>query len=281
VRFESQTIPQTSHRSYLFSHQPIAPEIQEGGNIGQVIITVKDTGPGLSPDQQLTLFREGVQFNPNQLQGGQGSGLGLWISREIVSLHGGVINVTSEGLGQGSCFDVRLPVRFANALDDLPSPSMNSQAQALGRYQQPLKPPPLDTVQQPPSAFFSPCERYVLVVDDAASNRKLVSRLLTKKGFVCHEAENGLKCVEKVLAGDVSYEFIVLDYEMPVMDGPSAARQLRESRVATLIIGVTGNVLPEDFDYFLKQGANAVLAKPVSIDDLLEKVRFLQQQQQV
>jgi two-component system, sensor histidine kinase len=280
VRFESQTIPQTSHRSYLFSNQPIAPEVQEGDDVGHVVITVRDTGPGLSSEQQLTLFREGVQFNPNELQGGQGSGLGLWISREIISLHGGTVTVTSEGLGKGSCFDVMLPVRIGNEVETLASPSVALRKLENSRRSVPTPELP-DAGRHPPEAFFSPCDRHVLVVDDAASNRKLVSRLLKGKGFVCHEVENGLKCVEKVLAGEAQYEFIVLDYEMPVMDGPSAARMLRENRVDVLIVGVTGNVLPEDVEHFLKQGANAVLAKPVNIDELLNKVRFLQQQGRV
>jgi CheY-like chemotaxis protein len=302
VKFQSQNIPQSSHRSVLFSnHQAavIAPENYRSSveEAGQVVITVTDTGPGLSQEQQQTLFREGVQFNPNELQGGQGSGLGLWISREIVSLHGGTIAVTSEGLGKGSTFEVRLPLRRTFYLDDLPSPSAVLRKLELSKHRSlpasgtsPSRPSAAapqntaaaasDSHPQPAQMepFFSPGERHVLVVDDAPSNRKLVSRLLRSRGFVCHEAENGLQCVEKMFAATVPYEFIVLDYEMPVMDGPSAARQLRENRFVLPIIGVTGNVLPEDREFFLKQGANAVLPKPVNIDDLLNKVNSLREE---
>ena len=253
------------------------------------MITVTDTGPGLSHEEQQTLFREGVQFNPNELQGGQGSGLGLWISREIVSLHGGHITATSEGAGMGSTFEVRLPLRRTFSLDDLPSPSAVLRKLELSNYRSSLAPDfhplpssslsPSQPAASPNSCLqskpFSPEERHVLVVDDAPSNRKLVSRLLRSRGFVCHEAENGLQCVEKIFAAVVPYEFIVMDYEMPVMDGPSATRQLRENHLEIPIIGVTGNVLPEDREFFLKQGANAVLAKPVNIDDLLNKVNSL------
>jgi CheY-like chemotaxis protein len=306
VHFESENIPQSSHRSVLFlNHQAaaVAPEMSQSGpyaeEAGHVVITVRDTGPGLSPEQQLTLFREGVQFNPNELQGGQGSGLGLWISREIVSLHGGTIAVTSEGLNQGSTFEVRLPLRRTFSLDELPSPSAVLRKLELSNFRSSQAPDPVRDISvassapvmhiaaaspvthpSPPQSqtepFFSPHDRHVLVVDDAPSNRKLVSRLLRSRGFVCHEAENGLQCVEKIFAAAVPYEFIVLDYEMPVLDGPSAARQLRENRYEILIIGVTGNVLPEDREFFLKQGANAVLPKPVNIDELLNKVSSLQ-----
>lgn len=280
VRFEPQSIPQASHRSYLFSHNhnTILPELplDPEDNAGQVIISVKDTGPGLSHEQQQIMFREGVQFNPNELQGGQGSGLGLWISREIVSLHGGTITVTSEGLGKGATFEVRLPLRRVSEQEDLLSPSPSARRKLdISKYKVP------DTVRSPVvenenEQFFSPQDRHVLVVDDAPSNRKLVSRLLKSKGFVCHEAENGQQCLEKVISGAISYEFIVLDFEMPIMDGPTAAKNIREKEIETLIIGVTGNVLPEDQEHFLKQGANAVLPKPVNIDELLYKVQHLQ-----
>jgi two-component system, sensor histidine kinase len=63
-----------------------------------------------------------------------------------------------------------------------------------------------------------------------------------------------------------------LDYEMPVMDGPSAARRLREEKCDLLIIGVTGNVLPEDKAHFIRQGANLVMSKPLDITELLTEV---------
>jgi CheY-like chemotaxis protein len=269
---------------------------------------VKDSGPGLSPEQQEALFHQGVQFNPNQLQAGQGSGLGLWISKEIVSLHHGTILVTSEGLGCGSTFKVTLPVvlreNLASCLGsptalilscasgeqsllgcedfgegegksgDLHYPSQDdsggepylSPVSALPLNSNPPKPEP-QPEQEPKSRA-----RHVLVVDDAPSNRKLVCRLLRSKGFVCHEAENGAECVEKVMSREHPYELILMDFEMPVMNGPSAARRLRENRCDLLIIGVTGNVLPEDQSYFLEQGANVVLRKPLNVSDLLEEI---------
>jgi two-component system, sensor histidine kinase len=230
--------------------------------IGHVVISVTDSGPGLSEEQLCTLFHEGVQFNPNKLQAGQGSGLGLWISKEIVNLHHGQIRAKSDGLGYGATFEVKLPVVLRDTLNSEPRLSASERWSA-------------------PDGFH-PRERslrgvrpaHVLVVDDAASNRKLVSRLLKSKGFICHEAENGQECVDKVLAGEHPYEFILLDYEMPVMDGPSAARRLREEKCDLLIIGVTGNVLPEDKAHFISQGANLVMPKPLDITELLTQLRI-------
>jgi signal transduction histidine kinase/ActR/RegA family two-component response regulator len=228
--------------------------------IGNIVITVTDSGPGLSAEQQLALFHQGVQFNPNQLQAGQGSGLGLWISKEIVSLHHGTILVTSDGLGCGSTFEVTLPVVLR---EDRPT---------VMRPIGPLQTPKASDLHSPISAKFKSRARHVLVVDDSALSRKVVCRLLKSQGFICHEAENGAECVEMVLAGKCPYELILMDFEMPVLDGPSAARQLRDDKCDLLIIGVTGNVLPEDKQYFIDHGANIVLSKPLNVSELLEMV---------
>jgi two-component system, sensor histidine kinase len=239
---------------------PQLPENQTRGQLngfGKIVITVSDTGPGLSPEQLLSLFKEGVQFNPNELQAGQGSGLGLWISKEIVALHHGTITARSDGLGTGTTFEVVLPIL---CLDETYFSARSNRC---------FFPTPN---HRKPHVIDAGFDRYVLVVDDASSNRKLVSRLLKSKGFICHEAENGQECVDKVLAGDHPYEFILLDYEMPVLDGPSAARRLREEKYDLLIIGVTGNVLPEDKAHFIRQGADLVMPKPLDIDELLQNI---------
>ena len=233
------------------------------GSIGKIIFTVSDNGPGLSLDQQQSLFGEGVQFNPNELQAGQGSGLGLWISKEIIKLHDGHIAVRSAGLGCGATFEVHLPI---HSIDDCYATSGANRVKLTPTHR-------AKEFHTLPS--FSAC--HVLIVDDAASNRKILSRLLKSKGFICHEAENGQECVDKVLAGEYPYEIILLDYEMPVMNGPTAARRLREEKCDLLIIGVTGNVLPEDKEHFICHGANEVLCKPVNIGELFRCIKEYQQ----
>jgi CheY-like chemotaxis protein len=110
--------------------------------------------------------------------------------------------------------------------------------------------------------------RRILVVDDAVSNRKLLVRLLKARGYVCEQAENGqhaLDVYRNLCERGVPLETIVMDYEMPVMDGPTATKLLREAGCDLLIIGVTGNLLPEDVNYFKEQGADAVLGKPLDV----------------
>ena len=114
----------------------------------------------------------------------------------------------------------------------------------------------------------------VLVVDDALSNRKMLVRLLERLGNTCLAACNGQEAVSVIDADKVTAEAdpshipidtILMDYEMPVLNGPDATKLLRENGCAALILGVTGNVLDEDVAHFIKMGADKVLAKPVQL----------------
>lgn len=112
---------------------------------------------------------------------------------------------------------------------------------------------------------------YLLIVDDSVSNRKFLGRLLTRSGHVCDLAEDGAQALEmeiKKRRECEPYDCILLDYEMPVVNGPNAAKEMRRTGSDVLIVGITGNVLPEDVTYFISCGANAVLPKPLKLADL-------------
>jgi len=111
----------------------------------------------------------------------------------------------------------------------------------------------------------------VLVVDDTELNRKLLIRLLKNKGHVCDEAENGkvgLELVNESIQRGNPYDTVLLDYEMPVMNGPTAALKMRLSGCDAFIVGITGNIMPADIQRFKGNGANVVLAKPLRMRDL-------------
>ena len=117
----------------------------------------------------------------------------------------------------------------------------------------------------------------ILVVDDALMNRKLLIRLLQSNGHSCGEAENGQALIDSIhfsFFGSsaefkaAQYDCILVDYEMPVMNGPEACKAIREMGYTGFVVGVTGNLLPEDVGYFMDCGANAVLPKPFNYNDL-------------
>eukprot|EP00607_Mallomonas_marina_P007615 CAMPEP_0182421366 /NCGR_PEP_ID=MMETSP1167-20130531/6728_1 /TAXON_ID=2988 /ORGANISM="Mallomonas Sp, Strain CCMP3275" /LENGTH=140 /DNA_ID=CAMNT_0024598427 /DNA_START=235 /DNA_END=657 /DNA_ORIENTATION=- len=109
----------------------------------------------------------------------------------------------------------------------------------------------------------------VLVVDDVALNRRMVIRVIKCKWSRIEEAEDGLVAVEmaqKAVAEGDPYELILMDYQMPKMNGPEAAEIMREEGHKAFIIGVTGNGLPADVEYFLSKGTDRVLIKPLKLE---------------
>ena len=245
---------------------------------GLLQLKVTDTGAGMSHEQLGELFNEGVQFNVNKLQAGQGSGLGLYIARGIVEQHGGTLTAASDGLGRGATFTVTVPlyrilqtasepraVPFGN--DDI-NTSSTTRSDHSDQHQ-------LVRSDTPPTEEAEKLR--ILVVDDALTNRKLLMRLLHNRGHECDGAKDGVEAVQMVVGAmeesrstpsSRMYDSILLDYEMPEMDGPTAARKIRELGCDSFIVGITGNVLPEDVAYFQNSGANCVMPKPINIESL-------------
>ena len=132
----------------------------------------------------------------------------------------------------------------------------------------PIVPQEFKTIEEPDAPVNS-SPLHVLVVDDVASNRRLLKRLVTNHGHNAEEAIDGQDAVEKVADamhnGD-PFDTILMDYEMPRMCGPEAAKFIREALHSdAFIVGVTGNVLAEDIEHFTSCGANAVLPKPIQM----------------
>ena len=120
----------------------------------------------------------------------------------------------------------------------------------------------------PPDAMEEVVKYCILVVDDSPLNRKMLSKLLKSKGHHIEEAENGEMAVDKIKqeadAGR-NYDVILMDYVMPVMDGPTATRAIRAMDIKTPIFGLTGNAIDTDIKIFLNAGADSVLIKPFSL----------------
>uniref|UniRef100_A0A7S3M3C7 Response regulatory domain-containing protein n=1 Tax=Spumella elongata TaxID=89044 RepID=A0A7S3M3C7_9STRA len=111
-------------------------------------------------------------------------------------------------------------------------------------------------------------QKRILLVEDATSNHCLDMKMLAKQGHVCEQAHDGQMAVDMVQAAEKNnsaYDMILMDYEMPVMNGPTATAKLRELGFTLPIVGVTGNVLPADMEHFMAQGADAVLPKPLQL----------------
>lgn len=239
---------------------------------GHIKISLKDSGVGLSQKQIDAVFEQGVQFNANALQEGKGSGLGLFIAKGIVEQHGGNLLASSEGDGRGSTFSLSFPVfstfeenkpKDENILIPAPTIADTSTLFACERHE--------TNVADSDSNSPKPQPFTVLIVDDDPMNRKLLSMLLTRRGWTCDCAEDGRIAVDLVknsLASKNPYTSIILDYEMPNLNGPDAATRMRELGCTSCMVGLTGNVLPDDISYFIGCGVERVFGKPVKLEEL-------------
>ncbi|NVO31035.1 response regulator [Hymenobacter sp. P5342] len=197
---------------------------------------VRDTGIGIAPEQQEAIFEDFSQANASTTRQYGGTGLGLSIARNLVQLHGGRLWVESEE-GRGSTFWVEIPARPAD----------------------PATIPPEATAVLPP---FEPALR-VLVAEDNALNQLVARRTLEAWNVQVTVADNGRLAVEA--ARKQPFDAVLLDVQMPEMDGYEAARQLRllfPDPTRLPLIGLTASALPEDRVLALAAGMNDTLAKP-------------------
>ena len=235
---------------------------------GLLQISVLDSGAGMTPAQVETVFGDGVQFNANELQKGNGTGLGLHIAKGIMELHEGTLVASSAGLGLGTNFCMTMP------LYHIPEEELKEFSSSLshGIDEENL----LDITSCTAAATIAEPEYEagplrVLIVDDAGMNRKLLARLLKNHGHICDEADDGDVGVEMMkisMAENELYDTVLLDHEMPRLSGPEAAKQMRAMGSDVFIVGVTGNLLPDDVALFKECGANAVLPKPFRLTAL-------------
>jgi CheY-like chemotaxis protein len=186
-----------------------------------------------------------------------GTGLGLTIVQRIAEALGGSVSVTSA-VGQGSCFVLKVAMG-------------KSQGRASGRENdqalQSAKPTPA------PSGLE---DRRVLLVEDGLDNQRLISYILTKAGVHVEIAENGrsgaAKAMEASLAGR-PFEIILMDMQMPVMDGYEATRYLRKLGYRRPIIAVTAHALVGDREKCLEAGCDDYATKPINREGLLAQIR--------
>jgi len=244
---------------------------------GMLVVSILDTGAGISRDRIKELFRAGIygaKFDVNDLRPGKGSGLGLYIAKGIMEQHNGTLYAESEGMGMGSRFTLTFPLHFVPDEESVVADRgciSNSLNDGRESEKEEVEGEEVEGEEEGGEKEEKPVPLRVLVVDDAHSVRKLLCRLLEKRGFVCDQGKDGQEAVDRVdelMNKNEMYNAVLLDYEMPVMNGPEAAKMIRRNDVDMLIVGITGNLLSEDVDYFLSCGANAVLPKPLKIKDL-------------
>jgi signal transduction histidine kinase/CheY-like chemotaxis protein len=221
------------------THRPLP------GRRVELVIGVRDTGIGIDAATLPRLFRHFSQGDSSTARRHGGSGLGLAISQEIVELMHGRIDVDSVP-GEGSTFTVRLPLEVVQA-SDAASPA-GGAATAVE------------------AAITGLPARRILVAEDNGVNQILIKAMLDHLGHFCDVVADGFEAVRQVQAGD--YELVLMDIQMPGMDGVAATRAIRAlagpaGRIP--IVAMTANAMVEERETYLAAGMNDHVAKPLDL----------------
>jgi signal transduction histidine kinase/CheY-like chemotaxis protein len=225
-------------------------------DLGLLRFDVTDTGPGLTSEMGKSLFKPFSQCSNSSEAKEKGTGLGLVISQRLAQLMGGDIWIDSSEPGKGSTFSVEIRAQSNSQSVDQPAPEATQKIAAF------------DAAIEKQSTLSALKGLRVLLVDDAPDMRNLIARLLKKSGIIVDVAQNGEEAVEKAL-GSNGYDLVLMDIQMPIMDGFSALRELRCRGFRTPVIALTARAMTEERDACLRSGFNSHLAKPVRSDELL------------
>lgn len=216
-----------------------------------VKLAVTDTGIGISADKLETIFNRFTQAEENTTRNFGGTGLGLSIAKKLVELQNGELWVESK-VDEGSVFLFRITYGISK------SKEYTHKEQGIVQHE----------------TKYSFEGKTLLVVEDNLLNQKLATTLLSNEGFEVHVADNGEVAIEKLT--DNTYDLVLMDIQMPIMDGYQATRKMRDVlRLSTPVIAMTANALAGERQRCIQAGMNDYITKPFKTQELLDKIHHL------
>lgn len=216
-----------------------------------IVVRVSDTGIGIAPEQLSNIFDPFHQAQDTLTRAFGGSGLGLSFARDLTRALGGDITVTSRP-NEGSCFTVRIETTLAEQPLRVPT-TKNSGPKTLG-------------------------ETRMLIVDDAKDNRVLLQHFFKKTNAsvdFAYDGQQAIDQVNKAMAEKRPYHLILMDMQMPVLDGYAATTKLRKMGVTVPILALTAHALDGDREKCIQAGCDDYLSKPVNRTTLIDKCHKL------
>jgi len=212
----------------------------------QLQFQVTDTGIGMNSDELSRLFKPFSQADSSTTRKYGGTGLGLCIARQLAQKLGGDVSVISNK-DRGSTFTFTIaigniePLYMATNMEDMQ----------------------VEAIEETNNIVPNSVSGYVLVAEDSPDNQDLIAKYLIKAGATVELVDNGLLAMQKALTHP--YDLILMDVQMPIMDGLTATRKLRLEGYTKPIVNITANALKEDRDRCLDAGADSYLTKPVDV----------------
>jgi two-component system, sensor histidine kinase len=229
----------------------------------KLVVDVIDSGIGIPRDKQDQIFEPFIQADTSVTRRYGGTGLGLSISRRLARMMDGDLVVNSDP-GRGSSFRLTVATGSLNGVSFVPSTVASDLLPSRSTTNATAQPRRLDGM-------------HVLVVDDGETNRRMISLLLKRAGARVSLTENGqLAC--DILLSRHDVHVVLMDMQMPVLDGYLATRRLRSQGVTVPIIALTAHAMKGDREECLAAGCTDYLTKPVNADELFERLHQLQHQ---
>jgi signal transduction histidine kinase/ActR/RegA family two-component response regulator len=220
-------------------------------------ILVRDTGIGLSPDQQRILFQPFVQADSSTSRYFGGTGLGLYLAKRLAQSLGGDLVLVESQPRKGTTFRATLPIDVADSPVQIP---------ALTEVE--------NLVSEPSASRAKRLEHVkILLVEDSLDNQKFLTRMLANEGATVDTADNGSIGVSKALEKD--FDLILMDIQMPGVDGHEAVRRLRAQKYAHPIVALTAHAMKEERTRSLSGGFDGFLTKPISRETLVMEIENL------
>jgi len=240
----------------LPEEKSISDEISDDKQI-VLVLSVRDTGHGMTPEQLGQLFEEYSRFNQNAKIAVEGTGLGLAITQRLINLMDGKITVDSER-GKGSLFTIYLPqIKVDDEIlgSDVAENLLNFRTSFKTRRKS-------SQIVRDPMPYGK-----VLIVDDVETNIYVAEGLIRLYRIQIDTAMSGQEAIDKINEGNV-YDVIFMDHMMPEMDGIEAVKILRDSGYSAPIIALTANAVYGQADMFLQNGFDDFISKPIDIRQL-------------